>query len=521
MIVTAIKTAGRHVFRALVYGISGGLIVLLVVGVMALNNKPDLKIWHTSHLDEEFTAGSQVDSFDEYLELENRLFDQLQKQVYAQIEPVDRRAINRYYSGSLSDPQSAPTNWNRSFEQPAEQARIGVVLLHGMSDSPYSMRSIAEKLHDQGAWVLGLRIPGHGQAPSGLVSVDWQDMRAAVRLAVRHVRDKTGTKPLYIVGYSNGGALAVQYALDSLGDATLPALDGLVLLSPEIGISKLAAFAAFQERLGHLLGLQKLAWTDVLPEYDPWKYGSFALNAAKQAHLITAKIQDEITDLGEAGKLGRMPPILAFQSVVDATVTAPALVNNLFNRLPAGDVQAHASGAGSHELVLFDINRFARMEPMMNQNPSSWIQPMLADLHRTFTLTLLTNQDNQTKELAVVMLAPGAATGELCDMDVTWPPSVYSLSHVALPFPPDDPYYGANPADSNPVHHLGELAPRGERDVLLISAANMLRLRWNPFHEYMMQRIVAFVGLGENPYDSCYKSNAPSMNVPSTTPIGE
>jgi alpha-beta hydrolase superfamily lysophospholipase len=118
-------------------------------------------------------------------------------------------------------------------------------------------------------------------------------MRAAVRLAVRHVRDKTGTAPLYIVGYSNGGALAVQYALDTLDDAALPPVDGLVLLSPEIGISKLAALAAFQERLGHLLGLQKLAWTDVLPEYDPWKYGSFALNAAKQAHLITAEIQTD------------------------------------------------------------------------------------------------------------------------------------------------------------------------------------------------------------------------------------
>jgi hypothetical protein len=104
---------------------------------------------------------------------------------------------------------------------------------------------------------------------------------------------------------------------------------------------------------------------------------------------------------------------------------------------------------------------------------------------------------------------------------MTWPPSVYSLSHVALPFPPDDPYYGGQPIDDNPVHHLGDLAPRGERDMLLISAASMLRLRWNPFHDYMMQRIVAFVGLGENPYDSCYKNNAPPVNLPTTTPSGE
>ena len=73
----------------------------------------------------------------------------------------------------------------------------------------------------------------------------------------------------------------------------------------------------------------------MLPEYDPWKYGSFALNAGKQAYRITQQIQQQISAQQAAGTLDRMPPILAFQSVVDATVTAPALVHNLFERLPA------------------------------------------------------------------------------------------------------------------------------------------------------------------------------------------
>ncbi len=68
-----------------------------------------------------------------------------------------------------------------------------------------------------------------------------------------------------------------------------------------------------------------------------------------------------------------MPPILAFQSVVDATVTAPALVHNLFERLPAVALMQRSSQPLPNELVLFDINRYAEIEPLMKDNPSAWI----------------------------------------------------------------------------------------------------------------------------------------------------
>jgi len=62
-----------------------------------------------------------------------------------------------------------PVNWNRSFVLPQEEPALGVLLLHGLSDSPYSLKALGERLNGQGAMVLGLRIPGHGTAPSGLV----------------------------------------------------------------------------------------------------------------------------------------------------------------------------------------------------------------------------------------------------------------------------------------------------------------------------------------------------------------
>ena len=44
------------------------------------------------------------------------------------------------------------------------------------------------------------------------------------------------------------------------------------------------------------------------------------------------------------------------------------------------------------------------------------------------------------------------------------------------------------PAGSPDRVNLGNIALRGEKNVLNISAADLLRLRYNPFHEYMIQR---------------------------------
>ena len=211
----------KHVVKAILYGFLGGCAVLVVVFVLFLESRPDLKIWHEIYLDVEFTTNSPVGSFEDYLEMEDRLFTQLQDRVYTRIESEDKRLINRYHRDSLSNPGRWSSNWNRTFEFPTDVPRAGVLLLHGMSDSPYSLRNLGQRLHNAGAWVIGLRLPGHGTVPSGLVRIQWEDLAAAVRLAVLHLQEKVDNRPLFLVGYSNGGALAVNYALSMLGNSTL------------------------------------------------------------------------------------------------------------------------------------------------------------------------------------------------------------------------------------------------------------------------------------------------------------
>ncbi len=471
--------------RLLGYGLLASTIGGLIVYINVLENQPDLSIWHQADLDEEFTVASDVSSFDQYLELEKRLFDQLDELVYAGVPRDKRNIINRFSRGSLSDPERWPVNWNRSFILGNEQPTAGVLLLHGLSDSPYSMRTLGQRLQKSGAWVLGLRIPGHGTAPSGLINTSWQDMGAAVELAARHVKDTIGEKPFYIVGYSNGGALAVEYTLSSLDDNSLPRPGGVVLLSPEIGVTEFAAFAIWQARLGHLLGLEKLAWNSVIPEFEPFKYGSFSVNAGDLAHRITNHIQEQLTTLQNTGNLEEMPPILAFQSSADATVKPQALVDNLLARLPSS----------SHQLVLYDINRNVNIEDMLKNDPMTVFNPLLERADPGFDLTVVTNeQEESNRVVAIRNKSDQMAAADPIYLG-EWPAGIFSLSHVALPFPPDDPVYGGPDAGESPGIQIGQLDMRGERDVLRISGASLLRLRWNPFFDHLWSRTLEFMQL--------------------------
>ncbi len=480
---SAFRSIAKITARILGYGSLGGVVALVAVFVLLMERRPDLKIWHTADLDAEFTTDAPVHSFKDYLTLEDRLFDQLEKRVYERLRPEDRHRLNRFSKNSLSDPKRWSTNWNRTFELPSDRPTAGVLLVHGMSDSPYSLRTIGLKLHAEGAWVVGLRLPGHGTAPAGLVRATWEDMAASVLLAVRRLYEKIGERPLVIIGYSTGGALGVHYALTTLKDPHLPKIDRLVLVSPSIGVTPVAVLASWQARLGRLLGADKLAWNSILPEYDPFKYGSFAVNAGAQVYRLTTRIQSQLAALAPGAALNRFPSMLAFQSVVDATVSTRAVVDGLFLKLPQGN----------HELVLFDINRHTGIEQMMTSDPLMQISDLVDATILPFRYSFVTNESRQSQ--SVVVHRKEAQSNNIVEepLGLKWPERLYSLSHIALPFPVDDSLYGLHAGGNESDLHLGKMALRGERGLLQIPDSDMLRLRSNPFYDYLERRVLEFL----------------------------
>ncbi len=472
--------------RAVGYGLFGVVLTLLLVFIFALDRRDDLELWHEVYLDEEFDKDGDVADFAGYLALEDRLFKQLDDEVYAKSGEATADSVQRYQRGSMMDPSNWERNWNRSFVLEAEESKAGVLMLHGMSDSPYSVRYLAEGFNDAGATVLALRIPGHGTVPTGLIRTKWQDMSAAVTIAMKHLKAELGDKPLYLLGYSNGGALSVIYALDALEDASLPQIEGLMLMSPEIGVSPTAALAVWQGRIGRWFSQEKLAWNSINMEYDPFKYRSFAVNAGDQAYRITLEIEKRMNELAEENALDEFPPVLTFQSAVDSTVSVNALISRFFAKLPKG----------GHEMVLFDINRLSLIKQVLAKDPKEELEQLLS-IDENFRLSVVANRiDNGVMTRDLVLKSRAAGGGELVEtpMNVQWPENVYSLSHIALPFPAHDMLYGEGGEDGKTMT-LGNLALYGERGTVQIPPGDMLRQRWNPFYDFMESRMLQFAKL--------------------------
>ncbi len=453
--------------------------------VFWLNSGAQVEIWHEIELDEEFSAdrAGEIGSFEAYRALEDRLFAEIDAEVFDRTGTGPEFTLVRYSRGSASDPARWPRDWNRSFELPADSPTGGVLLLHGMSDSPYSLRALGEALGTRGHWVLGLRMPGHGTVPAGLTDATWQDMAAAVRIGMSHLAERTGGTPVHVVGYSTGAPLAIGYTLEALAGDASPLPASLTLISPAIGVSRAAVLTRWLVRAARLPGLDKLAWTAIQPEFDPFRYNSFTSNAGLQVHNLTRRLADALARQAGSGPVAGFPPTLILLSSADATVSVDAVVDNLLRHL----------GPGEHELVLFDINRSSIKSALLVSDPAPLTERLLESDELPFHFTLITNAGPDSA--AVVSQRKPALSRETWTepLGMRWPEGAISLSHVALPFPPDDPLYGRRPPGNADVLFLGEMALRGERGLLRFPENWLMRLRYNPFYDYLESRALEWV----------------------------
>jgi len=472
--------------RLLRWGIWFSLALVLVVATIVVGGAvdaryrlPDLQPWHRIAPESEVRAADIDERFTlaDYLTREQQVFDEVRTRIEDALPPAGEYVVNRYVRASRSSPSRLDRDYNRTFEVEPDNLRGGALLIHGLTDAPYSMKAIAEQLRADGYYSLALRMPGHGTVPAGLVTSGARDWNAAVRLGVRHVRARIGAGlPLVLVGYSNGGALVTRYTLDALEDSSLPRPDRLVLVSPMIGVTPMARMASVISALGSIPYFEKARWLDVVPEYNPFKYNSFPANAGRQTYDITHDLQQRLARAGAEGRLSQFPPVLTFQSLVDATVSTPAIVAHFYDRLPAN---------GS-ALVLFDFNRHARLDPFIRPEEHSLMARLFEKRPRAYRITVVTNARADTLAVAARDEAPGSTTPVDEPLGLEWSRDLFSLSHVALPFPQSDPVYGnlARESPGGPVA-LGLLSPRGERAVLTVPVDVLMRVSSNPFFTYL------------------------------------
>ena len=442
---------------------------------------PDLYPWHTSSIGEELLVANEYNSIDSYLKDEDAYI----RNLFEEVIDSARGKYNRFNPAGTAYPLSEDDNLNASFlYDPGKKNTRGVILLlHGLSDSPYHMRALGRVFKEEGFYVLGLRLPGHGTLPSGLLNVTWQEWVKATEWGASQLHKiaiERGNLPLYMGGFSTGGSLVLNYALKAIDNDKLHKPDKLFLFSPAIGVSKTARFASWHKLLSWTKYFNKYSWLDILPEYDPAKYNSFTKNAGRQIYLLTLENKDLVQKIANNKRQNELPSMIAFQSMVDATVIPKDLLE-MFQKI----------GTTKDELFAFDINRtykdFIRKKALII-DPRS-IDFMQTDRPRLHMLINSVKYDS--------ILGPNSSgvykqenSEELIDIypeqHLAWPDEFFAMSHVAVPISPSDKIYGRNST-------LGNMSIHGERNVLVILSDDFMRIRYNPFFNLMEREVRAFL----------------------------
>ncbi|MDR2443787.1 MAG: alpha/beta fold hydrolase [Deltaproteobacteria bacterium] len=138
----------------------------------------------------------------------------------------------------LSNQPQSEVAWNSPRQwTPQEKTTRGILLIHGLGDSPYSFIDIGPKLASQGYLVRAILLPGCGTKSEDMIGVTIDDWRQAVKdqaeLLASEVQD------LYLGGFSSGANLALEYALNNQEK-----VKGLLLFSPAIKSTQSLDFLA-------------------------------------------------------------------------------------------------------------------------------------------------------------------------------------------------------------------------------------------------------------------------------------
>jgi carboxylesterase len=181
---------------------------------------------------------------------------------------------------------------------------IGVLVLHGFTGSPKSMKPWARRLGEQGWRVRLPRLPGHGTTWRDMNITTWHDWYAE---ADRNLRELQRTcSSVFVMGLSMGGSLTLRLAEDHGA-----AISGIVLVNPAVHTERLDRFAL--PIVKHLVGSFPGISNDIAkPGQDEGAYDRIPLKAAASLQELWARIRDDIAKVDQ--------PLLLFRSAVDHVV---------------------------------------------------------------------------------------------------------------------------------------------------------------------------------------------------------
>lgn len=223
-------------------------------------------------------------------------------------------------------PRQQQIDWNMPFRAmpgahcDPDKTR-GILLVHGLSDSPFVFRDFARVLSDECVEVRTVLLQGHGTRPGDLVTADADVWRQQVREHFDALAEDVDIP--FIGGFSLGGALATERALAE--DSIRPA--GLVVLAPAWELNGLKDYLWLASAARLLRD-----FVEEEPELNPVKYESFATNSAVQLSDVLDSVQDLLSRYREIDL-----PVLVAATEADSVINLEFLVDQFRTRFTNPD----------------------------------------------------------------------------------------------------------------------------------------------------------------------------------------
>lgn len=211
----------------------------------------------------------------------------------------------------------------------------GVVLLHGFTGSPSSMRPWAEKLNAHGLTVSAPRLPGHGTTWQELNTTPWQDWYAEA--SAGYVSLRSQCESVFVAGLSMGGCLALRVAEEFGSDVR-----GVILVNPAVASSDRRLVAT--PLLKRLVASTKGITSDIKkPGIDEDGYDRVPLKALDSMRTMWRLTSDDLPRVTS--------PILLFRSAVDHVVD-PLSAQLITERVSSPDVTVRVLDNSFHVATL-------------------------------------------------------------------------------------------------------------------------------------------------------------------------
>ena len=334
------------------------------------------------------------------------------------------------------------------FELTNTQSNKAILLIHGLTDSPYFYHDLAQFFYQQGFTVRTVLLPGHATAPSELLKTSYQEWQQAAQYAIE--RTVLDFDEVFLGGFSTGGALIFDYLMQQ--ERADSKIKGLFMWS--LASKAKSDFAWLAEYVNYIPFVN---WLVLDADMDFAKYESFPYNAAAQAHHLMSRI-----------------------------VGDNALKNRKIHDIPVFAV------ASEHDQTIETKQTLALLE--------QWQQPVSSINNKYSALVYYGEQQTLPKRLLdhIRVIIPECALDSVCA-------EISDIAHVSLTNAPHNQHYGELGYYRSCGHYVSKpakyLACKVNQQIIKgeITEQNLARyplvqrLTFNPYYQQMLNSMQGFL----------------------------